>query len=96
MPHLRVERAQGEVLVIICDGDLLGKKFEEGELTLEVERSFYEGEEASVERCLDALKGATIANMVGSIVQHAIEAGLVRAADVIKIQDVSHAQMVRL
>ncbi len=96
LPHLRIERAQGEILVVICDEDLLGKKFDEGELTLEVERSFYEGEEVSVERCLDALKEATIANMVGSIIRHAIDAGLVKATNVIKIQDVPHAQMVRL
>ncbi len=94
--HLRVERAQGEILVAVCDEKLLGQKLKEGELTLEVDRSFYEGEKASVDRCIEALKDATIANMVGSIVKHAIKAGLVKPGNVIEIQKVPHAQMVKL
>ncbi len=43
-----------------------------------------------------ALKEATIANMVGSIVKHAIQAGLVKPANVIELQKVPHAQIVRL
>ncbi len=96
MPHLRIEHAQGETLVTICDENLLGRKLKKGELTLEVERSFYEGEKVGVEKCIEALKEATIANMVGSIVKHAIQAGLVKPANVIELQKVPHAQIVRL
>lgn len=96
LPLLRVESVQGEVLVIVCDEELLGKKFEDGDLTLEIERSFYGGEAASVQKCLDALRGATIANMVGSIVEHAVEAGFVRRENVMRVQEVPYAQMVRL
>lgn len=96
LPQLRVERTQGEVLVIICDSELIGKNFEEGDLKLKVKRSFYEGKEATAEECLKALKEATIANMVGSIVERAVKAGFVHPSGVIRIQNVPHAQMVRL
>ncbi|MDH5685866.1 MAG: DUF424 family protein, partial [Hadesarchaea archaeon] len=43
MPSLRVVRTQGEVLVVVCDPELLGKKFKQGELKLEVKESFYRG-----------------------------------------------------
>ena len=96
MPFLRVIRTQGEVLVVVCDPELLGKKFKQGELRLEVKESFYRGAEASVEECIAALREATIANLVGSIVGHAIKAGIIERANVLRIQNVSHAQLVRL
>ena len=93
MPHLSIKKKSGEKLVTICDEELFGKKFQEGDLTLKVTESFYKGEEASVEKCLEALKEATIANMVGSIVEHAIEAGYVNPENVLEIENVQHAQM---
>ncbi len=96
MPSLRVIRTQGEVLVVVCDPELLGKKFRQGELMLEVKESFYRGDEASIEDCMAALREATIANLVGSIVGHAVKAGLIERANILKIQNVPHAQLVRL
>ncbi|MBA7597765.1 hypothetical protein ES703_04771 [subsurface metagenome] len=96
MPFLRVIRTQSEVLVIVCDPELLGKKFKQGELRLEVNESFYRGTEASVKECIAALREATIANLVGSIVRHAIKVGIIERANVLRIQNVPHAQLVRL
>jgi hypothetical protein len=91
-----VIRTQGEVLVVVCDPELLGKKVWQGALRLEIKKSFYRGEEVSVEECLAALREATIANLVGSIVGHAVEAGIIERANVTKIQNVPHAQFVRM
>ncbi len=95
MPQLSREKKSGEVVVTICDSELFGKKLEEGDLSLEVEKSFYKGKEASVEECLEALEEATIANMVGSIVEHAIEKGFVDSENVLEIEGIPHAQMAR-
>lgn len=96
MPRLRVVRTAKEVLVIICDAELIGKEFRQGELKLKIDKSFYGGKEASVEECLAALREATIANMIGSIVERAIEEGFVNRENVIRIRNVPHAQMVRM
>lgn len=96
MPTLRVIRTQGEVLVVVCDPELLGKKFKQGGLKLEVKESFYRGTEVSVEECLTALREATIANLVGSIVWHAVKVGIIERANVLKIQNIPHAQLFRL
>lgn len=96
MPQLRIRKLKNETLVTICDEELLGEKFTEGKLKLEVKNSFYLGEEASVEKCIEALKEATIANLVGSIIKHAIKADIIDPDNVLKIQDVPHAQMARL
>ncbi|TES84090.1 MAG: DUF424 family protein [Hadesarchaea archaeon] len=95
MPSLKVIRTQDEVLVVVCDSELLGKKFNQGKLKLEVKESFYRGAEASVEECLTALREATIANLVGSIVRHAVKVGIIERSNVLKIQNVPHAQLVR-
>ncbi len=96
LPLLRIVHTANEVLVIVCDSELLGKEFKEGEFRLKVHRSFYNGREASIKECLAALRQATIANMVGSIVEHAIKEGLIDRKNVIRIQNVPHAQMVRV
>ena len=96
MLRLRVVRQQGEVLVTICDAKLIGKEFKQGKLKLKINEDFYGDEEASIEKCLAALKEATIANLVGSIVEHAVKAGFIDRANVIRIRKVPHAQMVRL
>ncbi len=83
------------MLVVVCDSELLGKKFNQGKLKLEVKESFYRGTEASVEECLTALREATIANLVGSIVRHAVKVGIIERSNVLKIQNVPHAQLVR-
>jgi hypothetical protein len=75
---------------------LVGKEFREGKFRLRVNESFYRGEEKSVGECLAALRGATVANLVGSIVEHAIKADIIKPENVIHIQNVAHAQLVRL
>lgn len=96
VPHLRVLETEGEVLVTICDESLFGKEFKEGELRLKIARSFYEGKKVDVTQCLKALERATVANMVGSIVKHAIKAGFVDPKNVLKIEGISHAQMTKM
>ncbi|MFH1821008.1 MAG: DUF424 family protein [Methanobacteriota archaeon] len=89
-------QTQSENLVVICDKELLGKKFKDRKLKIEVKETFYRGNEASVEKCIDALRNATIANMLGSTVECAVEAGIVNRSSVLDIKGVKHAQIVRL
>ncbi len=96
MPLLRVVRTRGETLVIVCDRELLGKTFRHRKMKLEVKESFYRGREASIEECMRALEDATIANLVGSIVEHAIKAGLIDRRCVFRFQGVPHAQLVKM
>jgi uncharacterized protein len=96
LPLLRTVQTQNENLVIVCDRELLGKKFNDGKLQIDVKESFYGGREASTEKCIDALRNATIANLLGSIVDCAVDAGIIDRCNVIEIKGVRHAQLVRL
>ena len=96
LPLLRTIQTQSHNLVVVCDKELLGKKFKDGKLQIEVKESFYGGHEASVEKCIETLRNATIVNLVGSIVDCAVEAGIIDRCNVLKIKGVQHAQLVRL
>jgi hypothetical protein len=96
MPELRVRRVGEEVLVTVCDGELLGKEFKEGDLRLKVSEEFYRGRKASAEECLQAMREATIGNLVGSIVEDAVREGIIDPRCVLRVEGILHAQFVRM
>jgi hypothetical protein len=96
MPRLRILQVGEEVVVIICDAELLGKEFRESKVVLKVDERFYGGKEATMEECIKALRMATIANVVGSVVERAIQEGLIDPNRVLRIQGVPHAMMVKM
>ena len=85
------------LLVTVCDADVLGETFEDGELSLTVTEEFYGGDEVDEGAVVDSLARATIANIVGTrAVGVAIEAGIVDEANVLEIGATRHAQLLRL
>ena len=85
----------GKLIVAVCDKEIIGKKFHEGELTLKLETSFYKGVEASENEIKEALSCATIANIAGEkAIACAVECGCVDPDTVIFIEGIPHAQMV--
>ncbi len=95
---LKIWKAKdGEVVMAICDCDILGKKIQDGRLILDISREFFGGDKMSKEAAIDILKSATIANFVGRIaVKCGIEAGLVHRDAIITIGGVPHAQFVMM
>ena len=95
--NLKVYRQGAEVLIAVCDSDLVGKKFAEGHLRLEVSKDFFGEEKVSPEEVETALRSATIANFVGCCaVEQAIQLGYVERENVLCIDGVLCAQMVRM
>ncbi|MCU4925815.1 DUF424 domain-containing protein [Halobacteria archaeon AArc-dxtr1] len=87
------------LLVTVCDGDVLGETFAEGEFSLTVTEEFYgEGAEAVDEAgVVDSLQRASVANIVGArSVDIAVEAELVDEANVLEIGETRHAQLLWL
>ena len=83
-----------ESFVTVCDEDLLGKKFEEGEEVLDVTESFFKGEVKSEKEVKELLIEEYNFNLVGNgIVGIAIELGLVEKDLVKEVEGVKHAQI---
>lgn len=85
----------GRKIVAICDNRLIGKKFEEKNLQLDLSSSFYKGEEKSKEEIIKLLKDSYIVNIVGKeCMGLAIKLGIIGKKNVIKIKNVPHAQAI--
>ncbi|WP_408959902.1 DUF424 domain-containing protein [Natrinema sp. 74] len=85
---------QEGVLVAVCDEDILGETFEEGDLSLTVTEEFYGGDAADESAVIEHLAQADVANIVGTrAVELAIEEGFVDEANVLEIGPTLHAQL---
>lgn len=82
-------------MLALCDSDLLGKRFEEGELQLDLESQFYKGEEVSDDELEKIIKGIYIINAVGETsIKFLISHDLIEESNVKKVADIPHAQCV--
>ena len=89
--------SSSEMMIAVCDCNVIGKKVCEGKLVLDVSKDFYQGERMTAEAAIDVLKTATVANFVGKdAVRCGIEAGLVHKDAVISIGGIPHAQFVQI
>lgn len=85
------------LLVAVCDEDLVGRTFREGEVRLEVSKDFYGDATAAWEEVVEGLRDAAIANLVGEgAVEAGVEADVVDTDNVLYVDGVPHAQMVRM
>lgn len=94
---MKIIRIRDEILLAACDRELLGKKFTHGELRIEVKKEFYHEVFVSRETFVNALRTATIVNLVGErVIRIAIEEGFVDEENVLWIGKVPHAQIVKM
>jgi hypothetical protein len=85
------------LLVAVCDDDVLGETFEDGEVSLTVTEEFYGGDEADEETVLNSLARASVANIVGTeSVALAVREGFVEEANVLEVGTTRHAQFLRM
>jgi hypothetical protein len=88
-----------DVVVVICDEELLGKKLKmkERKITIEISEKFYGGKLIDEEKAIKLLNKATIGNLMGkNIVELASKNGFIVKENVILIDGVPHAQFVKL
>jgi len=97
MISIKIYRQGNNVLIGACDEELIGKKFKDGKLQIDVAKSFYQGELIEPDALDVFLEDATIANFVGRItVECAIKLGIIDPSCVLTIKGIPHAQMVRM
>jgi len=95
----KVFSSKADVVAAICDEDILGKKIrmKEGRLKVEISKNFYGGKLIDEDIAVRVMKKATIGNLMGKrIVELASENGFIIKENVIFIDDVPHAQFVKI
>jgi hypothetical protein len=80
-------------VVAICDSNLLGKTFEEGQKQIKISENFFKGEEKNEKDVFKVIEDAAAEdytfNIVGEqSVNLALKAGIIRPEGVIKIQGI--------
>lgn len=95
--YCNLKQVGRNVLLAICDCELLGKTLREGKITFQVKNEFYNGRKATIDEAMAMIDNSTIVNLVGkTCVEKAIAKGYVHPEAVIKIEGVPHAQIVKL
>ncbi|RLE80861.1 MAG: DUF424 domain-containing protein [Thermoprotei archaeon] len=94
--YVKVHRVQGEVVISICDENLLGKKFKHGAITIDFSSKFFGGELMDIDEALSLLEGATIASLFGeNVIKKAVEKGLFPPGVAVRVAGIPHVQLVR-
>ncbi len=95
--YVKLKKVGRNVLLAICDTEVLGKTLVEGKIVFRVREEFYKGVMVSIDEAICMIDNSTIVNMVGEdVVRRAMEKGYVHPEAVLRIDGVPHAQIVKL
>jgi len=95
--YMNLRKIGNNVLLAICDAEILGKTLREGKIVFKIKEEFYRGAKVTVEEAVAMIENSTIVNMIGkNIVQKAIEKGYVHPEAILNIEGVPHAQIVKI
>lgn len=79
-------------LLAICDGNLIGKTFEEDDKVLNVSKNFYQGEPMFENDILKLIKDNTLLNIVGEeSINFTLKHKLINKKGIIKIKNIPYA-----
>ncbi len=94
---MNLRKIGNNVLLAICDAEILGKTLCEGKIVFKVKEEFYKGAKVSIEEAVAMIENSTIVNMVGkNVVKKAVEKGYVHPEAILKIEGVPHAQILKI
>jgi hypothetical protein len=95
--YVKLKKIGRNVLLAICDCEMLGRTLREGKIVFHVKDEFYNGGKVSVDEAVGMIDNSTIVNLVGkNCVEKAIAKGYVHPDAVLHIEGVPHAQIVKL
>jgi hypothetical protein len=95
--YVNLKKMGRNVLLAICDCEVLGRTLREGKIVFHVKDEFYNGGRVSVDEAVNMIENSTIVNLVGkNCVETAIKKGYVHPEAVLHIEGVPHAQIVKL
>jgi len=94
---MNLKKIGNNVLLAMCDAEILGKTLREGKIVFNVKEEFYKGARVSIEEALGMIENSTIVNMIGkNVVKKAIQKGYVHPEAILSIEGIPHAQIVKI
>lgn len=95
--YVKRHELNDRIVVAICDEDLIGKKFQEGDLVLDISEKFYKGEKKTDEEVKDIFMNSSNINLVGKkTINFALKLGILNKDSIITVDGIPHAQIVEV
>ena len=92
--QVNIKDTEGGFILAVCDSELLGNCFSEGDAQLDLTSDFYKGEEKSEDDIADLMRNAYLVNLVGEKACNlAKREGLLEDEEIKRIKDVPYAQV---
>ena len=83
---------QHKDVLAVCDANISGKKYEEGNLQLDLTSEFYDGEKMDEEKVCELLSRFGSINFVGEkSIKIGIAKGFIGSENIIRIKNIPHA-----
>jgi hypothetical protein len=95
--YAKLKKDGKNVLLAICDAELIGKTLKDGRIVFKISNEFYNGRKMPLDQAVNMIENSTIVNLIGNkCVEKAIQNGFVHPEAILKIQGISHAQIVKI
>jgi len=79
-------------LISLCDGNLIGKEFEEKDFTIKISKSFYLGEPMFEKEIIGLVQEGVLLNIIGEeSVNFALKNNLIQKAGIKRIKNIPFA-----
>ncbi|MEA3343814.1 MAG: DUF424 family protein [archaeon] len=94
---LKIHEPGNNHVVALCDKELLGKKFSENDLTLDIDPDFFGGKPAAINEIKDAIQTAQSVNIAGNeIVSKLMQHKILSPSGVKIIDKIKYAHIYRV
>ena len=92
---VKIHKKDNRTIAAVCDTDLMGQKFEEGDLQLDLSSDFYNGDEMNETEVGDLMRNSDGVNLVGeNSIKLGLKEGIIDKTHIITIKKIPHAQAI--
>jgi len=90
--YLKIHKTEENIVIAVCDENLIGKSFKEKNCKLEITERFFKGKRHGEKDVVEILKTVNNANIVGEkAIKAALKAGIIEEEGVMRIKGIPHA-----
>jgi hypothetical protein len=94
--YMKIYKIENKTMVVICDEEILGKVFKEGDVVLNISPTFYGGEKVDVDKIIEMVNIADIVVLSGKrIINELAKRGLTIEEYALKVEDQLHIQIIK-
>jgi hypothetical protein len=92
---VKIHKREDRTVLAVCDTELVGQKYVDGDRQLDLTSDFYKGEERTDHEVGDLIRNADIVNLVGkNAVKLGLQEEVITQDHVVVIAGIPHAQAI--